>query len=89
MLKGCYEGFVKRAKVEDIEIISQSYDMLLNSDLLEEQRNVSKSISKWVRGHTEKIVKGNLSTREIRDILEKRWVCNIFTAGWLGSTSPG
>ena len=70
-LKGCYEGFIKRVNVEDIETISQCCDMLLESDLLEEQRSESKCILKWVRGQMEKIVKGDLSTKEIRDILEK------------------
>ena len=68
-LKGCYEGFIKRAKVEDIETISQCCDMLLNSNLLDEQRKESQYILKWVREQMEKIVKGDLSTREIRDIL--------------------
>ena len=32
LLKGCYEGFIKHAKVEDIKTISQCCGMLLNSD---------------------------------------------------------
>ena len=48
-LKECYEGFIKRAKVEDLETISQSCDMLLNSNLLEEHRKKSQCILKWVR----------------------------------------
>ena len=70
-LKGCYEGWLKRAKVEDIKTISKCCDMLLNSDLLEEQRKESQYILKTVRKQMEEIVKGDLSTKEIRGILEK------------------
>ena len=71
-LKGCYEGFIKHAKVEDIETISQCCDMLLNRHLLDEQQEEKQCILKWVKGQMEKIVKGDLSTKEIRGILEKR-----------------
>ena len=70
-LNGCYEGFIKHAKMEDIKTISQCCDMLLNSNLLEVQRKESQCTLKWVREQMEKIVKGDLSTKEIRGILEK------------------
>ena len=56
--------------MEDIETIRQCGDILLNSNLLEEQRQKSQSF-KWVRWQIEKIVKRDLSTNEIRVILEK------------------
>ena len=57
--------------MEDIETISQCFDILLNSNLLEEQRKELQCILKWVREPIEKIVMGDLSTMEIRGILEK------------------
>ena len=70
LLKGCYKGFIKCAKVEDIETIGKCRDIFLNRDILEEQRKEVQCILKWVRVQMEKIVKGGLLTREIRDILE-------------------
>ena len=71
LLKECYEFLIKCAKVEDIKTLSLCCDMLLNSDLLEDHRKESQCILKWVREQMEKIVKGDLSTKEIRSILEK------------------
>ena len=44
--QGCYEGFIKHAKVEDIETISQCCDMVLYSDLLKEQTKELQCILK-------------------------------------------